>query len=411
MNFSKYIVTFKKQIKAIIHLALGKKSIYYKGLKKYDLIIYDDIFPHPVSGFRTEEYEVLLKSFPNSKLITIPSAYKIVKTPQELHKVHIARFSKEHPSIKHKITVQKRFNSINAKLFYCVFLNNIFKFVELLEKKNIRFAFTLYPGGGFQMNDSNSDANLKRVLSSPMFEKVLVTQKVTRDYLLKNNFCSEDKIEFIFGGVVPQKSLIKNLSNKKYYSKEKTTLDICFCAGKYMPKGLDKGYDVFIELAHLLHEKYSFINFHIIGGFDETDIDVSKIKQNTTFYGYQKFEDLEKIFNTIDIIISPNKPFLLGKGAFDGFPLGTVVEAALNGVLVLLSDSLQQNDTFVDKTEVIIIENNSDRIEKIISDLIQNPEQISKIAKKGTVKFQEVYSNDFQMKPRIELLKNCISKS
>ena len=41
--------------------------IPFKGLKKYDLIIYDNIYPHPVSGFRLEEFTVLLKEFKSSK--------------------------------------------------------------------------------------------------------------------------------------------------------------------------------------------------------------------------------------------------------------------------------------------------------------------------------------------------------
>lgn len=377
----------------------------YRGLKKYDLIIYDDIFPHPVSGFRLEEFTILLSEFKNSKCMLVPEAYNVIKTPIEEHQNHITKFNSQNPSLKSKIRLKNRFYNINTKLFYCVFISNIYKNLNWLEKFKIPFVFTLYPGGRFIINDEASDLMLTKVLSSPMLRKVIVTQNFTKEYLLKNNFCSEDKIEFIFGGVVPQISLHKNLTNRKNYLKNKTTLDICFCAAKYSPKGEDKGYDIFIEAAHSLVSKFDFIQFHIIGGFNENDIDVTTIKNKVTFYGFQKYEELEAIFKEMDIMISPNKPFLLNKGSFDGFPLGTVVEAALNGVVVLISDDLKQNTTFVDNEELIIIESNINSIVEKVIKLIENPIKLEEISNKGNLKFSKIYSNQVQMNPRIDLLK------
>jgi glycosyltransferase involved in cell wall biosynthesis len=269
----------------------------------------------------------------------------------------------------------------------------------------------LYPGGGFQIDDKTSNFKLKTVLQSPQFRKVIVTQQFTFDYLIKNKFCTSDKINFIFGGVVPQVSLKKDVSQKLSYLINKPTLDICFCAAKYMPKGIDKGYDVFIELAHLLNKKFDFVKFHVIGGFDKNDIDVSNLNNNIKFYGYQNFDNLNKIFKIIDIIVSPNKPFYLDKGAFDGFPLGTVVEAVLNGVVALLSDQLNQNNVFDNYKEIVIIESNTNKIEIEILNLINNPEKLYNLSENGRLKFVEVYSNQVQMKPRIELLENEIIKS
>lgn len=396
------------RLKYISKFISGESLYFYKGKKKYDIIIFDNIFPHPVSGFRMEEFKFLLKEFSKSKILLSPYAYEIVKTPISLHKKHIIDFQMQNPALKYKLEIVKGIVNINSKLFYCVFLSNIDSKLAILEKNKIPFIFTLYPGGGFAMDNELSDAKLKKVCSSKMFRKVIVTQKITKDYLLKNDFCAEDKIEFIFGGVVPQDSLNKNTVDKKYFSEGKDTLDICFCAAKYMPKGIDKGYDVFIELAHSLLSKFSFIKFHIVGGFDEYDIDVTKIKNNITFYGYQNFEDLETLFKEIDILISPNKPFVLSDGAFDGFPLGTVVEAALNGVMVMLSDGLQQNTKFVDQKELIIVESASEVIEEALFNLINNPKVMIEIATTGKSKFQQIYSNEVQMKPRIKILKELI---
>lgn len=388
------------------------KIIYFfEKLKKFDLIVYDDIYPHPVSGFRIEELTVLLTEIKKSKIILSPKSYPLVKTEIGLHSQHIKEIVSSNSKLKGKLKLYKRYVNFNTKLFYCIFINNIFEFVTILEKFKIPFAFTLYPGGGFQMNDAQSDLKLKRVLSSPMFKKVIVTQAITRDYLINNEFCKEDKVVQIFGGVVPQNSLIKDTSKRKNYLKNKETLDICFCAGKYMPKGIDKGYDVFIELAHSMAKKYDFVKFHVIGGFDANDIDVSEIKDKIEFYGYQKFENLESIFKEIDVIISPNKSFVLGKGSFDGFPLGTVVEAVLNGVLAIVSDDLNQNVNFINNEDLIITESTSALIEKVLTDLIDKPERMLEISNKGKLKFQKIYSNTTQMKPRIELLQNLIKES
>lgn len=397
----------KNKLKKLI-----KQEIFipYKGFKKVDLLIFDDIFPHPVSGFRYEEFTVLLSSFKKSKIVMSPSAYSVVNTPVNDHIKHIKDFLEQNKSFKNKLSLKKGYVNINAKLFYCVFINNIFNNLNWLEKHKIPFVFTLYPGGGFQLNETLSDNKLKKVFASPMFRNVIVTQKITQDYLINNNFCNSQRIQFVFGGVVPQISLKKDLTNKKSYLINKPTFDICFCAAKYTPRGVDKGYDVFIDFAHMIAKEYDFIKFHIVGGFTEDDIDISNIKDRIHFYGYQNFESLGAIYKNMDVLISPNKPFVLGKGAFDGFPLGTVVEAVLNGVVVLISDQLKQNSVFVPNVDLILIESEINSIKKEIIGLINSPEKLYSILEKGKEKFLEVYSNEIQMLPRIILLQDEISQ-
>lgn len=393
-----------------LNLIKNRGYIFYKGLNKVDLLIYDDIFPHPVSGFRYEEFTILLSEFADSRIVMTPNAYPAVKTPIMEHKQHVHDFLQRNDGLKNKLKFKRGLVNINTKLFYCVFINNIHANLKWLEKHKISFVFTLYPGGGFQIDDALSDSKLKQVLTSKMFRKVVVTQLFTKDYLIQKNFCKPTDIEFIFGGVVPQLSLNKDLSNRKKYLINKSTFDICFCAAKYTPRGEDKGYDVFIEFAHQISIQYDFIRFHIIGGFDEKDIDVNQISDKIQFYGYQNFEGLGTIYKNMDVLVSPNKPFVLGKGAFDGFPLGTVVEAALNGVVTIISDDLKQNSVFKVNEELIIIESNSSSIEKEIIDLIHHPDKLKMISEKGREKFMEVYSNEIQMKPRIDLLRKEIKR-
>jgi len=384
--------------------------IYYKGLKKVDLLIFDTIYPHPVSGFRFEEFTVLLTAFRDSKIIMSTAGYPILKTPVTEHKKHIAHLLQLNKPLRSKLKINKGFININASLFYCLFAGNIFVNLKWLDKYKIPFIFTLYPGGGFKVDDGISDMQLEKIFASPMFKKVFVTQLYTRDYLINKNFCKPENIEYIFGGVVPQNSLIKDLTDKRSYLINKTTFDICFCAAKYTPRGEDKGYDVFIDFARQIATKYDFIRFHIIGGFTENDLDITMIKDKIHFYGYQKFEALETIYKSMDVLVSPNKPFVLSKGAFDGFPLGTVVEAVLNGVVGIISDALNQNNIFIPNEELIIIESNSKSIEKEIIDLINQPEKLYFISEKGREKFVKVFSNEIQMEPRIELIRKEIKK-
>lgn len=405
----------KKKIRSIYYLLsriLNQEFFFpYKSSNKNDLLLFDNIYPHPMSGFRIEEFTVLLSEFPKSKIILFPSAYQYVNTPVSEHKQHIDILIAKNHSLLNKLRIKRGFININTKLFYCVFLNNIYNNLHWLEKHQIPFIFTLYPGGGFQINNEIIDKKLKIVLRSTMFRKVIVNQEFTKDYLINKNFCKHDDIEFIFGCVVPQISLKNDLTKKKSYLINKDTFDICFSAVKYTTKGEDKGYDVFIDFAHQIASEYDFVKFHVIGGFTENEIDISLIKEKIQFYGYKEFQDLGAIYKNMDVIVSPNKPFVLSNGAFDGFPLGTVIEACFNGVVPLITDELKQNNIFIKNEDLIIIESNSASIKNEISSLIECPEKLYFISKRAREKFIKVYSNNMQMEPRIQLLMKEIEKN
>ncbi|WP_345006049.1 glycosyltransferase family 4 protein [Snuella lapsa] len=375
--------------------------------RKLDLLLYDDIYPHPVSGFRYEELTVLLTEFKSSKIILNPISYGLVNTLKENHKNHVADIVKKNRLLKGKLICKGR-KYYRSKLFYCVFLHNILSNLSWLEELKIPFVFTLYPGGGFQVGDKKVDESLRKVFESPMFRKVIVTQPLTRDYLIKKKLCSLERIMFVFGCVVPQQSLLERALVRKNYLINKDTFDICFCAAKYTPLGKDKGYDVFVKFAHQISTKYDFLRFHVIGGFDKEDIAIDGIEEKISFYGYKNFDGLKSIFRSMDVIVSPNKPFVLRPGAFDGFPLGTVVEAVSNGVVALVTDELKQNAVFKNNEELIIVKGESIAIEREIIKLINYPEKLYLISKKGREKFLKVYSNERQIKPRIELLKREI---
>ena len=229
--------------------------------------------------------------------------------------------------------------------------------------------------------------------------------------MINNKICNKKQIKFIYGVVTPVEMLNETNAEKKYYKKNKQTLDICFVAHKYTEKGTDKGYDLFIEAAKKLNKKYSDIFYHVIGGFNKNDIDVKKLKNNIKFYGVRDSKWLKKFYKDIDIIISPNRPFELGEGTFDGFPTGSCTEAMVNGVLLLCTDELKLNIKFKNKKELIIIKPDGNDIFNKIEKLYKKPQKIMKIAENGKKKARKIYSKENQIYPRIELIKKTFEVS
>lgn len=390
------------------------KPHFYQGTRKWDLIIYDNLYPNPKSGFRQVEFDHYLANLNNVKAVTSNKSYRVLHEHYAHQKFHIDNtinnlqlYSKS--NVLSSIELNP-WQNINTRLFYCIFLNNTWEMLPILEKFEIPFVFTLYPGGGFDLFQKSTNDKLERIFNSKYFRKVIVTQKVTYNYLVDNNYCAAEEILSIFGCPVPE----SNPLQMRTYSPTKNTLDICFCASKYSKYGEDKGYPSFIEVAKILSKKYEFIRFHVIGGFNESVLNVEELKNKIAFYGYKAYEELKSIFNEVDIIISPNQPNKLKEGAFDGFPLGTLIEAAFNGVLVMSCDYYNENEDerkqqkFIENSEIIIIEPTADSIINKIEELLENPSRIEIIGSMGNKKFREIYSTSHQLTPRIQLIKSFL---
>ncbi|WP_114781594.1 glycosyltransferase family protein [Botryobacter ruber] len=378
-----------------------------KKSKKYKLVILDDIFPHAFSAFRFIEFNYYLEQIDDLHVFTTGDALKSIHEEKNILDI-IYEFSLSFPHHKGKISKFNHHQLISAELAYIVFSGNVLPRLEMLEKNNIPFVFTLYPGFGLRLDDPASDSDLRRIFTSPKFRKVIVTQKVVYDYLLKNSLCPEENIEFIYGVVLPcSKYLASNLS-KELYPNHKITIDICFVANKQMEKGIDKGYDVFIAAAHLLAERFENIFFHVVGPYSEKDIDVSAISSRILFYGRLKTDEFPGFYSRMDLILSPNRSNILAKGAFDGFPTGACTEAGLNGVALFVADDLNQNIKFTNGDDIIIIEPTAEDIVKKVSYFYHNMEQLYTIAGKGKEKIIEIYKEEAQLKPRLNLLLNNI---
>lgn len=375
------------------------------------LIIIDDIFPTRMSSFRNVEYDKYISQYQNILIINIS---KIEISPDITPKIvgkNIYYFQTNFDD-NQVYEIKKILTKYNNKIATIDFLNNIsaveWKVLNFLEENNIKFMLTLYPGGGFFF-DETSKKKLLKVFSSKMFYKVIITQKKILEYILENQLCKEEQIKFIYGLPVSHNLLNIDLSKKRYYGiKGKINFNICFVAYKYSPQGKDKGYDVFIKIAKILRKKYNDIYFHVVGNFNENDIDVMELDERIAFYGVQKTEWFEDFYKDKDLIISPTKPNILNKGSFDGFPTGATTEAMLNGVTAIVSDPLNMNFTYQNNKDIIIIKNEQE-ILKTVEFLKSNPKKMVSISKKGYKKCNKIYCEKYQLEERLKILKEMES--
>ena len=376
-------------------------------VKHVDLLVLDTLFPHPLSRFRLEEFCAYLKQFRSSMVLSTGDHFPAVKESRKLDTI-IHEFETTYPQFTGRVrATTHEIDGYSARVAYLIFLNNVSYFLESLESRGIPFVFTLYPGGGFAINQESSDAKLRRVFSSARFRRVIVTQQITYDYLVKNNLCPEDRIMYLYGGVMPLDTLEKSDNYERaFFGSEKDSLDICFVAVKYMPMGVDKGYDVFIEAAKRLAQLHSNVSFHVVGNFTEADVPINGLEGRITFYGFRELDWFDGFYADKDIILSPNVPFRLLEGAFDGFPTAACVEAGLRKVAVFCTDELKLNNHFADNEEIVIIPHDVDRIVRIIEDFYERPDKLRSLAEKGAAKMQEVFCYESQILPRIRLLES-----
>lgn len=378
-------------------------------VEQLNLAVIDDVFPQPLSGFRYQEFSSILESIKDSKVFTTGESLSFLgdKNIEEI----LIEFKRKRPELSNKVQEIYDIGNFNCKLLYCTFLYNAYhNIISRAEQYKIPFIFTLYPGGAFGLNNPDSDAKLKRVLISPFFKKVIVTQSITYDYLINKKLCPKEKIEFIFGAVKPLVKSQLDISNKKYYKYGKDSLDVCFVAQKYTKYGEDKGYDVFIAVARQLSKRHNNINFHVVGPFNEGILDTREIK-NIKFYGTREQNWFDDFYKDKEIILSPNINGKIHKGSFDGFPLGCLTDAATRKVAMFCTDPLDlNNNRFTEGEEIVIVEHDAEKIVEKIEYYINNPEKLKDICEKGCEKVETIYSYENQIKPRLEILKQAIEE-
>lgn len=395
MNAEIFFYKIRKNINKLIDRIIYryKLSFLFKPIKT-ELLILDDFFPCPLSNFRLVEFNAYLHKYSTVALTTGRSLSRVNEYKS------IGRFIKVHP-YKKQIKIFREQKIISAKLAIIIFQHNIEAFLDYLEKNEIPFIFTLYPGGNFKLNDKQSNFSLKRIFSSDFFRKVIVTQKITYDYLIGNHLCNPESIEFVYG--CPMEAGSRPVIDKCFGEKG-GCIDICFVAAKYHPTGMDKGYDIFIETAKELIRRSENYRFHVVGGFNQNDINVEDIKEYIHFYGYMQIERLRNFYESMDIILSPNRSNILGEGAFDGFPTAAVVEAGLKGVVMMLSDDNNQNIYLKNSVDCVFVNHEVSDISDKIEELSNNPDLMTLISISGRNKLNELFSYNSQIIRRFEII-------
>ena len=366
------------------------------------LTILDDIFPYLLSAFRIAEYNAYLDYFPMAQVASTGATY-LARERCSFTQVR-AEYFKRYPQNKGRVSHYYFRRILPAGLAYTIFINNAFQFIEQFERANLPFVFTLYPGGGFHLDDAACERKLHRVLTSPCFRKVIVTQKISHEYLLSKGWCTPSQMEFVYGCVIPKNSQPEQTIAKRHYQQSKATFDICFVAYKYMPRGVDKGYDIFIEAAKALAKVHPDFRFHVVGPFNEQDIDVHELSDRLRFYGPQTTDFFIGFYKEMDVILSPNIPFTLYPGAFDGFPTGACMEAGLAGVAVFCTDLLQQNFIFREGEEIVIIPHDAHSICEQIEHYRRDYDALHRLSHQGQEAFRRVFALEAQMAPRLRLL-------
>lgn len=381
-------------------------------LEEFDLLIIDDVFPSQVSSFRYAEYLHYLHNFKKIRILVNGSSLPLLHQ-NSIYEV-VAKFNETYPTLKESIIIQEEQNIPIGKcsLAYFCFLNNAYRYLDIIEKEKIPFIFELYPGGGFAIDNEASDNRLRAVFSSPYFRKVITTQDISREYLLKKGFCSSEQIYHIFGVVLPENSFYEMNPDFLINSKRSSNFNISFAAFRYSKKGEDKGFDTFIQIANKLHQSSLNFHFSVVGNFGPDLIELGELKEAIDFLGVLPREKLLQFFSTQHIIISPNKPNLLELGSFDGFPTTCCIEAGLQNTLIMCTDPNNLNrGRFLSGEDIMIISDNVESTVESIKFFEKNRDELIRIVKAQKNKILRLYHPNIQLKEREKLIRAEINYS
>lgn len=384
------------------------KLSFFQKIIEGNFVIIDSSFPQKEPfGFRNIEINEYFKVIKGAEAYAMcsmkpwgdawfPWSYGVEESIFEENKKGYEDYYPENASKLSRLDENRKYR---FKLAYSYFLAETYVLLPFYERNNIPFVFMLYPGGAFGLGNKASDAMLRRIASSPCFKKVIVSQTITQEYLLRESICDADKISYVYGGFAQfDKNEVKP---KRYYKEHKNTIDICFVAAKYSEQGIDKGYDLFIETAKILVNRIPDSRFHVVGNFNDKDIPVGELGDKITFYGYQKKEFLLDFYSAMDIFLSPNRPGKLYEGNFDGFPMG--VDAGFCGTAMFVSDELGMNTSFVNGKDIVIIPLNAEEIADDICLYYNDLEKLYVLSKECKKVSQRLFSMKTQINARLAI--------
>jgi len=365
-----------------------------------DLLIFDDILPTGFSPFRTLEYGHYL-SFFNAKLVSTEGWHGW--TSNQTFAAALDELTLD-PDLKNRIVPFSAAATARGRLAYVSFLANAAALMPYFEARQLPFIFQLYPGGGFLIDQPESDKELRRVVLSDYCRKVIVTQRLSYDYLIDRIGCDPAKVELIFGGVFESRLDFDFNRDKKTFGRDKFTLDLCFVAHKYGNNLLSKGYDQFVGIAAALAQHDPRLRFHVVGDYSAADIALGDAEEKFTFYGRQESRFFTDFYPSMDAIISVNRPSALAPGAFDGFPTGACIEAGFHGVLNCINDPLALNPVLMPGEDFLLLNFDQEQSVTRLRQLLECPEELYRLAYANWRKFRTVFATDDQLWARTRLI-------
>lgn len=377
---------------------IRRLSSLWRKTRACRIVVLDDFFPNVLTAFRVAEYNAYLNVFPYLQVFSTVADFSARQ----------AEYAALYPQHAHRVRLYDPRSLAGAGLAYLNFLNNAAYFLADLEQHQIPFLLTMYPGGGLGLNESESDTKLTRVLSSPMLRGIITTQPVTHTYVCQ--FVAQHGLKIpllhhIPGGVI-QPVYFSSAAQRSapYFGQGKTEFDIAFVAEKYMPLGANKGYPEFISAALALGDVPT-LRFHVVGSFTRQDIDASPLGNRIRWHGTLETSKLRQLLTGIDLVVSPNRPYTLHAGNFDGFPTGGCVEASLSGVAIMATDELALNRDYIDGKDLLLIKPDAASIESKIRELVAEPVRVASIACNGQSLARRLYAPEFQIGQRLDILR------
>ncbi|WP_088348762.1 MULTISPECIES: hypothetical protein [Rhodomicrobium] len=364
-----------------------------------DLLIFDDSLPTGYSPFRNLEYGHYL-SFFDAKIVSTE------QHPRDRDQRFAAALEalKLDPALKARIVPFGDGSAANGRLAYVTFLANASALLPFFEALELPFIFQLYPGGGFGLDQAESDAKLLPIVASPLCRKIIATQKVTKDYLISRFGCDPARIALVFGGVFESRGDFDFHRDKQQFGRQKDTLDLCFVAHKYAGDLVSKGYDEFVRIATALASGDPRLRFHVVGNYGAGDIALGGAEAQFVFHGRQPSDFFASFYASMDAIISVNRPHVLAPGAFDGFPTGACIEAGCRGVLNCINDPLELNPSLTPGEDFILLDFDLDRTVASLRRLLDDPDELYRLAYANWRKYLTVFDTDRQLWARTRLI-------
>jgi glycosyltransferase involved in cell wall biosynthesis len=370
------------------------------------LLILDDFFPNLLTGFRVAEFNSLFRAFPNARCESTARDYLDSKPA----------YARCHPEFTDRVSVFTARVAPETDLVYCVGLNTLEFFRPFIEMSGVPFVLELYPGFGLRLN-GESDGILEAAFRSPCFRKVIITQTAVLDYVQRRFHLPPGQVVYKYGGPITEAAwpdaarrdpdaARRGLASARSQAAA-WRLEVGFVAAKYMPGGLDKGYDVFIDAARRLAESLpDRVGLHVVGpwGPDDRPLGTLRPGRDIFFHGYRTRPFFRTLHRGLDAIVSPNRAGMLAAGTFDGFPTASVVDAMACGVAAFATDPLHLNHELRAGREFVLIEPDPESTADAILQAFRSPGGLAQIGERGRQRVLRLFDLDCQMTPRIAAL-------